>query len=163
LPKALFIGNIVIPRQGTQMVRFGISWVARLLGISGFTIQQRTSSGSLQALNVPKITPFNPSNLVYKGQNEVVAKSDYHLNRLQSQSVSNQDREEISGNDQDLLSVIATLKSKLYQERSKSRHYDALFNELNKRLVELEKSTDPDRQKDLQKLQGWVHSNRVIH
>jgi hypothetical protein len=163
LPKALFIGNIVIPRQGTQMVRFGISWVARLLGISGFTIQQRTSSGSLQALNVPKITPFNPSNLAYKGQNEVVAKSDYHLNRLQSQSVSNQDREEISGNDQDFLSVIATLKSKLYQERSKSRHYDALFNELNKRLVELEKSTDPDRQKDLQKLQGWVHSNRVIH
>ena len=145
------------------MVRFGISWVARLLGISGFTIQQRTRSGSLQALNVPKITPFNPSNLAYKGQNEVVAKSDYHLNRLQSQSVSNQDREEISGNDQDFLSVIATLKSKLYQERSKSRHYDALFNELNERLVELEKSTDPDRQKDLQKLQGWVHSNRVIH
>jgi hypothetical protein len=145
------------------VVRFGISWVARLLGISGVTIQQRTSSGSLQALNVPKITPFNPSNLAYKGQNEVVAKSDYHLNRLQSQSVSNQDREEISGNDQDFLSVIATLKSKLYQERSKSRHYDALFNELNKRLVELEKSTDPDRQKDLQKLQGWVHSNRVIH
>ncbi len=159
----MFIGNIVIPWQGTQMVRFGISWVARLLGISGFTIQQRTSSGSLQALNVPKITPFNPSNLAYKGQEEVVAKSDYHLNRLQSQSVSNQDREEISGNDQDLLSVIATLKSKLYQERSKSRHYDALFNELNERLVELEKSTDPDRQKDLQKLQGWVHSNRVIH
>ena len=146
-----------------QVVRFGISWVARLLGISGFTIQQRTSSGSLQALNVPKITPFNPSNLAYKAQKEVTAKSDYHLNRLQSQSVSNQDNEEISGNDQDLLSVIATLKSKLYQERSKSRHYDALFNELNERLVELEKSTDPDSQKDLQKLQGWVHSNRVIH
>ena len=146
------------------MIRFGISWVARLLGISGVTIQQRTSSGSLQALNVPKITPFNPSNLAYnKAQNEVTAESDYHLNRLQSQSVSNQDRKEISGNDQDLLSVIATLKSKLYQERSKSRHYDALFNELNERLVELEKSTDPDRQKDLQKLQGWVHSNRVIH
>ena len=153
-----------------QVVRFGISWVARLLGISGFTIQQRTSSGSLQTLNVPKITPFNPSNLAYKAQKEVTAKSDYHLNRLQSHSVSNQDNEEISGNDQDfsgndqdLLSVIATLKSKLYQERSKSRHYDALFNELNERLVELEKSTDPDSQKDLQKLQGWVHSNRVIH
>jgi len=146
-----------------KVVRFGISWVARLLGISGFTIQQRTSSGSLQTLNVPKITPFNPSNLAYKAQKEVTAKSDYHLNRLQSQSVSNQDNEEISGNDQDLLSVIATLKSKLYQERSKSRHYDALFNELNERLVELEKSTDPDSQKDLQKLQGWVHSNRVIH
>ena len=159
----MFIGNIVIPWQGTQMVRFGISWVARLLGISGFTIQQRTSSGSLQALNVPKITPFNPSNLAYKTRNDVTAESDYHLNRLQSQSVSNQDNEEISGNDQDLLSVIATLKSKLYQERSKSRHYDALFNELNERLVELEKSTNPDSQKDLQKLQGWVHSNRVIH
>ncbi len=159
----MFIGNIRIPLQGTQVVRFGISWVARLLGISGFTIQQRTSSGSLQALNAPKITPFNPSNLAYKAQKEVTPESDYHLNRLQSQSVSNQDNEEISWNDQDLLSVIATLKSKLYQERSKSRHYDALFNELNERLVELEKSTDPDSQKDLQKLQGWVHSNRVIH
>ncbi len=159
----MFIGNIGIPWQGTQVVRFGISWVARLLGISGFTIQQRTSSGSLQALNVPKITPFNPSNLVYKTRNNVSVESDYHLNRLQAQGISNQDSEEISGNDQDLLSVIATLKSKLYQERSKSLHYDALFNELNERLVELEKSTDPDSQKDLQKLQGWVHSNRVIH
>ena len=146
-----------------QVVRFGISWVARLLGISGFTIQQRTSSGSLQALNVPKITPFNPSNLAYKTRNNVSVESDYHLNRLQSQTMRNQDSEEISSDDQDLLSVIATLKSKLYQERSKSRHYDALFNELNERLVELEKSTNPDNQKDLQKLQGWVHSNRVIH
>ncbi len=159
----MFIGNIGIPWQGTQVVRFGISWVARLLGISGFTIQQRTSSGSLQALNVPKITPFNPSNLAYKTRNNASVESDYHLNRLQSQGISNQDSEEISGNEQDLLSVIATLKSKLYQERSKSRHYDALFNELNERLVELEKSTDPDSQKDLQKLQGWVHSNRGIH
>ena len=145
------------------MVRFGISWVARLLGISGVTIQQRTSSGSLQTLNVPKITPFNPSNLAYKARNDVTVESGYHLNRLQVQSISNQDSEEVSGDDQDLLSVIATLKSKLYQERSKSRHYTEVFNELNERLVELEKSTDPDSQKDLQKLQGWVHSNRVIH
>ena len=145
------------------MVRFGISWVARLLGISGVTIQQRTSSGSLQTLNVPKITPFNPSNLAYKARNDVTVESGYHLNRLQVQSISNQDSEEVSGDDQDLLSVIATLKSKLYQERSKSRHYTEVFNELNERLVELEKSTDPDNQKDLQKLQGWVHSNRIIH
>jgi hypothetical protein len=145
------------------VVRFGISWVARLLGISGVTIQQRTSSGSLQTLNVPKITPFNPSNLAYKARNDVTVESGYHLNRLQVQSISNQDSEEVSGDDQDLLSVIATLKSKLYQEQSKSRHYTEVFNELNERLVELEKSTDPDNQKDLQKLQGWIHSNRVIH
>ena len=145
------------------MVRFGISWVARLLGISGFTIQQRTSSGSLQALNVPKIIPFNPSNFAYKARKDITAESDYHLNRLQTQTMSNQDSEEVSSDDQDLLSVIATLKSKLYQEQSKSRHYAEVFNELNERLVELEKSTDPDNQKDLQKLQGWVHSNRIIH
>lgn len=145
------------------MVRFGISWVARLLGISGFTIQQRTSSGSLQTLNVPKIIPFNPSNLPYKARKDITAESDYHLNRLQTQTMSNQDSEKVSSDDQDLLSVIATLKSKLYQEQSKSRHYTEVFNELNERLVELEKSTDPDNQKDLQKLQGWIHSNRVIH
>ncbi len=144
------------------MIRFGISWVARLLGISGFSIQQKASGSSLQALNTSKIIPFNPSNLAYNAQNDVTTESDYHLNRL-SRGLSNQDSKEIIDNDQDLLSVIANLKSKLYQERSKNRHYEAIYNELNERLVELEKNTDPDRQKDLQKLQGWVHSNRVIH
>ena len=33
-------------------------------------------------------------------------------------------------NDQDLVSVIATLKSKLYQESIKSKHYTNAFNEL---------------------------------
>ena len=107
--------------------------------------------------------PFNPSNFAYKARKDITAESDYHFNRLQTQTMSNQDSEEVSSDDQDLLSVIATLKSKLYQERSKSRHYTEVFNELNERLVELEKNTNPDNQKDLQKLQGWVHSNRVIH
>ena len=34
------------------MIRFGISWVARLLGVSGFTVQQPTTRGSLQDLNI---------------------------------------------------------------------------------------------------------------
>ena len=46
------------------MIRFGISWVARLLGVSGFTVQQPTTRGSLQDLNISeRIIPFNPSNL----------------------------------------------------------------------------------------------------
>ena len=34
------------------MIKFGISWVARLLGVSGFTVQQPTTRGSLQDLNI---------------------------------------------------------------------------------------------------------------
>jgi hypothetical protein len=68
-----------------------------------------------------------------------------------------------ASNDQDLVSVIATLKSKLYQESIKSKHYTNAFNELNERLIELEKIVQPEKKTDFQKLQGWVHSKRHFH
>ena len=56
------------------MIRFGISWVARLLGVSGFTVQQPTTRGSLQDLNISeRVIPFNPSNLAI---NESVTNDD---------------------------------------------------------------------------------------
>ena len=68
-----------------------------------------------------------------------------------------------ASNDQDLVSVIATLKSKLYQESIKSKHYTNAFNELNERLIELENIVQPEKKTDFQKLQGWVHSKRHFH
>jgi len=60
------LGNIYQTISGVQVIRFGISWVARLLGVSGFTVQQPTTRGSLQDLNISeRITPFNPSNLAF--------------------------------------------------------------------------------------------------
>jgi len=51
-------------RIGVQVIKFGISWVARLLGVSGFTVQQPTTRGSLQDLNISaRVVPFNPNNL----------------------------------------------------------------------------------------------------
>ena len=147
------------------MIRFGISWVARLLGVSGFTVQQPTTRGSLQDLNISeRIIPFNPSNLA-----ESHLKSDSeatkHLKRFQETQVKLKRDAELTDaiNDQDLVSVIATLKSKLYQESIKSRHYTNAFNELNERLIELEKIVQPEKKTDFQKLQGWVHSKRHFH
>ena len=149
------------------MIRFGISWVARLLGVSGFTVQQPTTRGSLQDLNISeRVIPFNPSNLAI---NESVTNDDSNQiqplklfketqAKLNSDTTSNE-----ASNDQDLVSVIATLKSKLYQESMKSKHYTNAFNELNERLVELEKIVQPEKKTDFQKLQGWVHSKRNIH
>ena len=149
------------------MIRFGISWVARLLGVSGFTVQQPTTRGSLQDLNISeRVIPFNPSNLAV---NESLGQGDYdatqHLKRFQdTQTKLNKDTlVDGAGNDQDLVSVIATLKSKLYQESIKSKHYTNAFNELNERLIELEEIVQPEKKTDLQKLQGWVHSKRHIH
>ena len=149
------------------MIRFGISWVARLLGVSGFTVQQPTTRGSLQDLNISeRIIPFNPSNLAF---DEPHIKSDSeatkHLKRFQETQVElNKDVELIdANNDQDLVSVIATLKSKLYQESIKSKHYTNAFNELNERLIELEKIVQPEKKTDFKKLQGWVHSKRHFH
>ena len=102
------------------MIRFGISWVARLLGVSGFTVQQPTTRGSLQDLNISeRVITFNPSNLAI---NESVTNDDSNQiqplklfketqAKLNSDTTSNE-----ASNDQDLVSVIATLKSKLYQD-----------------------------------------------
>ena len=149
------------------MIRFGISWVARLLGVSGFTVQQPTTRGSLQDLNISeRVIPFNPSNLATNDSLfENPSEATQHLKRFQdTQTKLNSDSllSEAS-NDQDLVSVIATLKSKLYQESIKSKHYTNAFNELNERLVELEKIVQPEKKTDFQKLQGWVHSKRHIH
>ena len=149
------------------MIRFGISWVARLLGVSGFTVQQPTTRGSLQDLNMSeRVIPFNPSNLATKDSfSENPSEATQHLKRFQdTQTKLNSDSllSEAS-NDQDLVSVIATLKSKLYQESIKSKHYTNAFNELNERLIELEKIVQPEKKTDFQKLQGWVHSKRHIH
>jgi len=149
------------------VIKFGISWVARLLGVSGFTVQQPTTRGSLQDLNISaRVVPFNPSNLA----NDHIhfhndRKATNHLKRFQDTQVKLSQDTQVSdaSNDQDLVSVIATLKSKLYQESLKSKHYSNAFNELNERLVELEIIVKPDKKTDFKKLQGWVHSKRNLH
>ena len=149
------------------MIRFGISWVARLLGVSGFTVQQPTTRGSLQDLNISaRITPFNPGNLAINNMQSLdESEASRHLKRFQDTQVKISQGEQVSdaSNDQDLVSVIATLKSKLYQESIKSEHYANAFNELNVRLVDLENIVQPGKKTDFQKLQGWVHSKRHFH
>jgi hypothetical protein len=149
------------------VIRFGISWMARLLGVSGFTIQQPTTRGSLQDLNISeRVTPFNPSNLAINNTHNLDQSSAAnHFKYFQDTHVklSQEDQVSDASNGQDLVSVIATLKSKLYQESIKSKHYTNAFNELNERLVELEKIVKPDKKIDFQKLQGWVHSKRHFH
>ena len=149
------------------MIKFGISWVARLLGVSGFTVQQPTTRGSLQDLNISaRVIPFNPDNLAkdnFRFNNDFNATN--HLKRFQDTQVKLSQDNQVSdaSNDQDLVSVIANLKSKLYQESLKSKHYSKAFNELNERLVELEEIVQPEKKTDFQKLQGWVHSKRYLH
>ena len=149
------------------MIRFGISWVARLIGVSGFTVQQPTSRGSLQDLNISsRVIPFNPDNLATQNSpTDSYPSASEHLKRFQDTQVKISEGDAISNasNDHDLVSVIATLKSKLYQESIKSKHYSNAFNELNERLIELEKIVQPEKKTDFQKLQGWVHSKRHFH
>ena len=149
------------------MIRFGISWVARLLGVSGFTVQQPTSRGSLQDLNISsRVIPFNPDNLATQNSpTDSHPSTSEHLKRFQDTQVKISEGDAITNasNDHDLVSVIATLKSKLYQESIKSKHYSNAFNELNERLIELEKIVQPEKKTDFQKLQGWVHSKRHFH
>jgi len=99
------------------VIKFGISWVARLLGVRGFTVQQPTTRGSLQDLNISaRVVPFNPSNLAndnFHFHND--NKATEHLKRFQDTQVKLSQNSQVSdaSNDQDLVSVIATLKTKL--------------------------------------------------
>jgi len=114
------------------VIKFGISWVARLLGVRGFTVQQPTTRGSLQDLNISaRVVPFNPNNLAkdhYQFINN--SKAAEHLKRFQNTQVKLSQNTQVTdaSNDQDLVSVIATLKSKLYQESLKTKHYSNAFN-----------------------------------
>ena len=71
------------------MIKFGISWVARLLGVSGFTVQQPTTRGSLQDLNISaRVVPFIPDNLAndnFHFYND--SKATEHLKRFQDTQV----------------------------------------------------------------------------
>ena len=71
------------------MIRFGISWVARLLGVSGFTVQQPTTRGSLQDLNISeRITPFNPSSLAINNIHSLdESEATVHLKRFQDTQI----------------------------------------------------------------------------
>ena len=137
------------------------------IGCQWFTVQQPTTRGSLQDLNISaRVVPFNPNNLARDNfQFNTDPKATEHLKRFQDTQVKISQNNQVSdaSNDQDLVSVIATLKSKLYQESLKSKHYSNAFNELNERLVELEKIVQPEKKTDFQKLQGWVHSKRYLH
>ena len=161
------MGNIYKTISGVLVIRFGISWVARILGVSGFTVQQPTSRGSLQDLNISsRVIPFNPDNLATQNSpTDSHPSASEHLKRFQDTQVKISEGNAISNasNDHDLVSVIASLKSKLYQESIKSKHYSNAFNELNERLIELEKIVQPEKKTDFQKLQGWVHSKRHFH
>ena len=98
-----------------RVIKFGISWVARLLGVSGFTVQQPTTRGSLQDLNISvRVAPFNPDNLAKNNFHfNNVSSATEHLRRFQNTQVKLSQNNQVSdaSNDQDLVSVIATLKS----------------------------------------------------
>ncbi len=158
------MGNIHETISGVQVIKFGISWVARLLGVSGFIVQQPTTRGSLQDLNISQRVLH--SNLAINNLYTLdESKALQDLKKFQKVQANSSQIEHVNygNNDQDLVSVIATLKSKLYQESIKSKHYTNAFNELNERLVELEKIVQPEKKIDFQKLQGWVHSKRHLH
>ena len=95
------------------MIKFGISWVARLLGVSGFTVQQPTTRGSLQDLNISaRIAPFNPDNLAkdnFQFNNNF--KANEQLKRFQDTQVKLSQNTQVSeaSNDQDLVSVLSLI------------------------------------------------------
>ena len=80
------------------MIKFGISWVARLLGVSGFTVQQPTTRGSLHDLNISeRITPFNPSNLAVNNIHDFDdSEATRHLRRFQDTQTKLDQRGQVS-------------------------------------------------------------------
>ena len=162
---------VLLPEWAPNLPPYNIARLSSILNEAGYKsscldLNIETYQESKKWVKKLGYNPFNPNNLA---TNQFLTEEDYqaseHLKRFQDTQVKMREGNQISdaSNDQDLVSVIATLKSKLYQESIKSKHYTNAFNELNERLIELEKIVQPEKKTDFQKLQGWVHSKRHFH
>ncbi len=143
------------------MVKLSVSQAARKLGVSRGDIQDQINSGKLQThegyVTTDSIRLAYPSASLHSEQ-------DKHIRRMQqiqadaiykSGSVDSVVKE----NEKAFKSVIASLKTKLYQEKLRIEHYEMVFAELSERLDVLEKCCHSQDKEALHQLQGWVKQN----
>lgn len=140
------------------MIKLSVSQAARRLGLSRANIQDQINSGKLQTHEGYVTT--DSIRLAYPSKS-LQSEQDTHLQKLQKikadaiykAGAADTIKQE---NEQMLMTVVASLKSKLYKEKLKNEHFQLTFSELGVRLEALEQCCHEQDKRLLIELQDWV-------
>lgn len=140
------------------MIKLSVSQAARRLGVSRSNIQDQINSGKLQTHEGYVTT--DSIRLAYPSKS-LESEQDAHLQKLQKIKADAIFKTGAADtikqkNEQMLMTVIASLKSKLYKEKLKNEHFQQTFSELGVRLEALEKCCHEQDKRLLTELQDWV-------
>ena len=140
------------------MIKLSVSQVARRLGVSRVNIQEQINSGKLQThegyVTTDSIRLAYPSHSLHSERDEHLQKiQQIKADAMYKAGAADAIKQE---NEQALMAVIASLKSKLYKEQLKNEHYQLVFVELGERLEALEKCCHQQDKQPLNDLQSWV-------
>jgi len=142
------------------MIKLSVSKAARMLGISRFDIQNQINSGKLQThegyVTTDSLRLAYPNINFHSEQDQQIKKMQRIKNDAMLKSHTNDAMH--SENEKALTTVIAALKSKLYKEEIKNKHYEHVFEELNTKLVILEEHCHFKDKEYLHTLQEWIGS-----
>ncbi|ABL02569.1 hypothetical protein Rmag_0852 [Candidatus Ruthia magnifica str. Cm (Calyptogena magnifica)] len=147
------------------MIKLSVSQAARKLGVSRAQIQVQINSGKLQThegyvttdsirLAYPKI------NLHLEQDKHIQKMQQIKANAMFKTCAADTVKQE---NEQMLISIITSLKSKLYKEELKNEHYVMVFEELDSRLYVLEKCCHAQDKEPLHKLQYWIRNQSSLN
>ena len=142
------------------MIKLSVSKAARMLGISRFDIQNQINSGKLQThegyVTTDSLRLAYPNINFHSEQDQQIKKMQKIKDDAMLKSHINDAMH--SENEKALTTIIAALKSKLYKEEIKNKHYEHVFEELNLKLVILEEHCHSKDKKYLHTIQEWIGS-----
>jgi hypothetical protein len=147
---------------GGRMVKLSVSKAARILGISRFDIQGQINSGKLQTHE--GYVTSDSLRLAYPNIS-FHSEQDEHIKKMQKIKNDAMFKSNVTGviqseNEIALATIIATLKTKLYKEEIKNKHYEHVFESLSERLAILEEHCHSKDKEYLHKIQDWVDNHK---
>ena len=140
------------------MIKLSVSQAARRLGVSRANIQDQINAGKLQThegyVTTDSIRLAYPSHSLHSEQESRLKK----MQQIKADAMYKAGAADIikQENEQALITIIASLKSKLYKEELKNEHYQLVFSELAGRLQVLESCCHEQDKQSLNELQNWV-------
>jgi hypothetical protein len=140
------------------MIKLSVSQAARRLGVSRANIQDQINAGKLQThegyVTTDSIRLAYPSHSLHSEQESRLKK----MQQIKADAMYKAGAADIikQENEQALITIIASLKSKLYKEELKNEHYQLVFSELAGRLQALEDCCHEQDKQPLNELQNWV-------
>ncbi|MBW5289699.1 MAG: hypothetical protein Rpha_1493 [Candidatus Ruthia sp. Apha_13_S6] len=148
-----------------DVIKLSVSQAARKLGVSRTQIQAQINSGKLQThegyVTTDSIRLAYPKISLHSEQDKHIQKmQQIKANAMFKAGAADTVKQE---NEQKLISIITSLKSKLYKEELRNEYYEMVFEELGNRLNVLEQCCHAQDKEPLHKLQYWIKNQSNLN